>query len=181
MMHSSDTQERILEAGDLRVRFYWHADRYAHEVAVREGDQWRPLAVSAEGSPEEDWPASPPFQSLHIEDREDGRTLALLVGMAGKSHWSASIEIDNQAGQPSCVSFDVACRVRTCDVGRLGSTYRLLGGERGSKFQLELGGRFGPAKLEKAADNVAVIAEVTSHEDAQTIRWDYRLVLASDA
>ena len=105
----NDTQDRILEAGELRVRFTWQGDRFAHEVSVLNDGSWQPALASVEGTPQDDWPPSPPFQSLHIEHREDGRTLALLVGMAGKSHWSASIEIDAEA---RAVLFDVACRLR---------------------------------------------------------------------
>jgi hypothetical protein len=175
---SDNTAERILESGDLRVRFVWLGDRYGHEVLVRRGEPWYLAASSEEGTPMEAWPASPPFQSLHIEDREDGRTLALLVGMAGKSHWSASIEIENRAGEPACVSFDVACRVRAGEAGPLGSTYRLQNGAGGT-LKLELGGRFGPAKLETTGERNAVIAEMAAREEAQTVRWDYRLVLAN--
>ena len=52
----------------------------------------RPLLESIEGTATDDWPPSPPLQSLSIETLPDGRRVALLVGMAGRSHWSASIE-----------------------------------------------------------------------------------------
>lgn len=172
-MHSTAaTAERILEAGHLRVRFFWQGDRYAHEVSVRSGDAWLPALISVEGSPEQDWPASPPFQSLHIEQRDEGRTLALLVGMAGKSHWSASIEIDDQA---DCLLFDVACRARGCQAGSLGSTYRAAEGAVGDPLAIELGHRFGPATLESKASESRVVAEIDTDGNPQTIRWDYRL------
>lgn len=177
-MHStSATQERFLEAGDLRVRFYWQGDRYAHEVSRRIDGDWRPLLVSVEGSPQDDWPASPPFQSLHIEERDDGRTLALLVGMAGKSHWSASIEIETRQQQPlPCVSFDVACRVGDCPPGPLGSAYRAADAAASDAgMQIELSHRYGPATLEHAAGESRVVAQPVAAAGPQTIRWDYRL------
>jgi hypothetical protein len=182
-MHSTETTaERVLEAGNLRVRFYWHGDRYAHEVSVRSGDGWLPALVSVEGSPEHDWPASPPFQSLHIEQRDDGRTLALLVGMAGKSHWSASIEIDPQV---PCVAFDVACRARGCEAGSLRSSYRVADAavsnsavEAGELLAIELGHRFGPATLEIVEGVSRVVAQIDVDGNPQTIRWDYRLRVA---
>ncbi len=178
-MHStSATQERFLEAEDLRVRFYWHLDRYAHEVSRRIDGNWQPLLTSVEGSPADDWPASPPFQSLHIEQRDDGRTLALLVGMAGKSHWSASIEIEAGQQQPSpCVSFDVACRVHDCPPGPLGSAYRRVDATAGSDagLSVELTHRYGPATLEDVAGGSRVVAQPNADAGPQTIRWDYRL------
>ncbi len=143
---------------------------------MADGGQWRPLVASAEGTPSEDWPASPPFQSLHIDQRDDGRTLALLVGMAGRSHWSASVEI--QSSGP-CVSFDVACRVRGAQIGPLGSAYRLSEAPAGRASQplaIELGGRFGPAVLEFEGDSVRVAAQVPEGCEPQTVRWDYRVL-----
>jgi hypothetical protein len=174
-MHASETAERVLEAGKLRVRFVWYGDRYAHEVSVRSGDAWLPALVSVEGSPAHDWPASPPFQSLHIEQRDDGRTLALLVGMAGKSHWSASIEIDPPS---ACVLFDVACRARDCHAGSLGSAYRLLEAQVGEPLlAIESEHRFGPTELKSTEHGARIEALVEAEGNPQTIRWDYRLRL----
>jgi hypothetical protein len=79
----------------LRVIFHAQADRYAHTLAlverVRDGEQITPLAYSLEGSPLDAWPSSSPLQSLSVETRAAG-DVALLVGMAGRSHWSASFE-----------------------------------------------------------------------------------------
>ncbi len=165
-----------MEAGDLRVRFFWQSDRYAHEISRRAMNVWHPAWMSVEGSPADDWPPSPPFQSLHIQQRDDGRTLALLVGMAGKSHWSASIEIE--AESPS-VLFDVACRVRDCEAGPLGSTYRAAKGAIGGDVGLaiELSRRFGPATLQHAAGQTRVVAQSSAVAAPQTVRWDYRLCL----
>lgn len=174
----NDTQDRTLEAGPLRVRFTWQGDRFAHEVSVERDGTWQPVLVSVEGTPEDDWPPSPPFQSLHIEEREDGRTLALLVGMAGKSHWSASIEIDAAA---RAVLFDVACRLRAPAAGPLGSTYQSLaiGSDAHPPLVVELTHRFGPARLERAGERSAVLAEPAGDECPQTVRWDYQLLMAA--
>ncbi|HUY32922.1 MAG TPA: hypothetical protein VMV69_09085 [Pirellulales bacterium] len=125
-----------LEGGGLRVVFTRHADRYAHAVfravtARRSASKAAPadpslawaegaLLESIEGTPDDEWPASPALKELHFEDRADGRRLALLVGMAGKSHWSLSVELDAAASR---LTFDVACRLRGAPE-RLGSRYR---------------------------------------------------------
>ncbi len=170
----NDTQERILESGDLRVRFTWQADRYGHEVSRRRDGAWIAALASVEGTSEQGWPASPPFQSLHIEERDDGRTLALLVGMAGMSHWSASVEIDAAAG---CVRFDVACRVRAAEPGPLSSSYRLL---TAGLLAVVSSGRFGPTRLEQTGGQTVVVAQPTSDACPQTIRWDYQLLAVDD-
>src|SRR5436853_5119442 len=76
----------------LRVAFTRVKDRFAHTVWLLEGDAATPLWASVEGSDADDWPASPALQQLSIETLPDGRRVALLVGMAGTSHWSLSVE-----------------------------------------------------------------------------------------
>src|SRR5262249_2897942 len=114
--------EHLLEMTDLRVRFALADDRYKHAVECFGDDRWRTVLTSLEGTPDEPWPASPPFQSLHVDTGSNGFPRAMLVGMAGKSHWSASVEVDAAAG---VVTFDVACRIRQSDPGRLASSYRV--------------------------------------------------------
>jgi hypothetical protein len=109
----------------LRVEFLWHVDRYRHVIsAVDSTGLATPLLESVEGSLADDWPPSPPLQSLHLETRPDGSRVALLVGMAGKSHWSASIG----AGASAIgLVFDLACRAAIASV-QIGSRYRLASG-----------------------------------------------------
>ena len=83
---------------------------------------------SIEGSLESDtesadWPPSPPLQEINLH--ELGSSSALLgVGMAGKSHWSASVSTENEI-----VVSDLACLVKEDDSTNvnwwLGSTYRV--------------------------------------------------------
>jgi hypothetical protein len=116
----------INDGHKLRVEFFKSGDRYAHRLsAVVADDGGRetvvPLAESVEGDNDDPWPPSPPLQSLSIEELADGRTAALLVGMAGRSHWSASVEVAPGLGSPK---FQLACRFTTVP-DRLGSTYRI--------------------------------------------------------
>ncbi len=157
------------------MRFFWQQDRYAHEISVRSDAIWLPVLLSVEGTPSDNWPASPPFQSLHIEQRDDGRTLALLVGMAGKSHWSASVEIDTVS---QTVVFDVACRVRDCHAAWLGSTYqRPAAADRDNPHavQFDLPQRFGVTTLHTLDARTQVTAQLPENHVPQTIRWDYHL------
>jgi hypothetical protein len=102
--------------------FFRAQDRIAHRVEVAAGGGYEPLLESAEGSPEEPWPASPALQQVHFQPTPDGRQAALLVGMAGRSHWSASVEV---SGDGAAAVIEVACRAKSRP-DWLGSTYRLL-------------------------------------------------------
>src|SRR5690606_21760607 len=106
--------------------FAFCEDRFAHEIWVADGDDWYPVLLSVEGTPEQSWPASAPLQTLHVETRSEG-PLALLVGMAGKCHWSASAQLHTARHQ---VGFELAARVRPPGSPWLGSTYQVAQGYR---------------------------------------------------
>jgi len=92
----------------LHVEFERQLDRYGHTISmVDPSGGITPLLRSGEGVTEDDWPPSPPLQTLSMEKLSDARTVALLVGMAGRSHWSESVE--PVIGEAKIV-FDVACR-----------------------------------------------------------------------
>jgi hypothetical protein len=110
---------KVIDCGDLRVEFEWRGDRYGHCVKQQIGGVWHRVLESCEGSADEDWPPSPPLQSLHIEHRETG-SVALLVGKSGTSHWSASVEL---LAARSAMHFDIACRVHS-PPQHLGTVYR---------------------------------------------------------
>lgn len=131
--------EWIIESGErlLRLVLFRAGDRYAHRIELLASDgELIASAASVEGSfvgqalPDgshasfahvsETWPASPPFQQFHRQEI-DGRPAWFFVGMAGKSHWSASVTArDDVPGW----EFDVACRYRETP-GYLGSAYRV--------------------------------------------------------
>lgn len=104
----------------LRLTFYRLADRVGHRLELVAGDDALPVLESCEGNDQQVWPPSPALQSLHVEQREQG-PLALLVGMSGTSHWSASAE---RAPERAALLFDIACRVKQ-PPERLHSSYHL--------------------------------------------------------
>ena len=119
----------------LQVRFARSGDRFAHRLELVSAHSVVPLLTTVEGDNETTWPASPALQQLHIERRpiDGGATseVALLVGLAGRSHWSLSVEPRvEKAAEPHGVGglvaleFDAACRVHQLPE-RLGTTYRL--------------------------------------------------------
>src|SRR5687767_14004155 len=107
----------------LQVEFVRQADRFGHAIQLLGDDVVRPLLMSLEGTVADRWPPSPVLQQLHVEDRGLGKNVALLVGMAGRSHWSMSVEPDTQGAG---LVFDVACRVHAGESATLHSTYQFV-------------------------------------------------------
>ena len=109
----------VIEVGDLRVVFERRGDRFGHRVEVRAAADapWLVACYSLEGEADDDWPPSPPFQQLHVERRPRG-PVVLLVGMAGRTHWSGAVAEGDDGG----VQFDFAARAHQTPL-RLGSSY----------------------------------------------------------
>jgi hypothetical protein len=180
-----------IEGAGLRVVFRRLGDRFAHRVELVEGSHSTSILESLEGEPDDPWPPSPPLQELHFEDRPAGRRLALLVGRAGASHWSLSVEWDPHSAR---FSFDVACRVRSAPE-RLGSRYRLPGAAAGSGpidasagVALPGGRRLRSEAVEDrpACKLIQQAGEIQLHPAAiaapwpKTSRWQYSITAASD-
>src|SRR5262249_51362126 len=115
--------EFALTGQQLRIRFLTAGDRYAHVIALGNAERHWPLLESVEGGPDGMWPPSPALQGHRIEHLPGDRSVALLVGMAGRSHWSLAAEVIAENGVERLV-FDVACRVASLPE-RLGNRYRL--------------------------------------------------------
>ncbi len=122
----------------------------------------------------------------------------MLVGRAGKSHWSMSVTADEDT--PALI-FDVACRLRE-PPGFLGTTYQLSRtdfqvrptGSANARTALEIrptaAGRpslllkvdeiagAAPATIEVADDQVIIRAPQPTQPQA-TVRWKYRLSISS--
>lgn len=178
--------DRVLECGRLLLRFSWRGDRFAHAVSLADAPDAGLLLESLEGSASETWPPSGPLQSLHVEQQSGSNPVALLVGMAGKSHWSAAVEL---FPAQSRMRWDMACRVVVGAQGRLGSCYRATGrlqvvesfkalvgetpaNERGLVVRLD--GSVGRARLASSADRLEIVAEPESTStSAATVRWSY--------
>ena len=115
----------------IRVEFQRYLDRYRHTIHVVQDGLSTPLCESVEGSFADRWPPSPPIQDVSLApagDLQVDSAVALLVGRAGASHWSISVEAASPAEADlhnRCLVFDVACRVREMPEG-LQSTYQML-------------------------------------------------------
>jgi hypothetical protein len=175
-----------LPGGDkLSVVFERVTDRYQHTILY----SGQPLLRSVEGSASDPWPASPPLQSLSLETLPDGRRVALLVGMAGRGHWSASVEADQAGG---AFAFDIACRSPALQ-GMLDSRYAILTGDTSSTCALSptearigLGSvtvvvassHEGDAACELSVDDNGLVIQCQTAKEAAvgpTYRWRYRV------
>lgn len=105
----------------LVLQFPRVSDRWGHRLSLVGPEGEVVLLRSQEGDDQSSWPESPPLQCLSIEQRRKDHSVALLLGMAGGSHWSASIEPDPQRRS---LVFELACRV-SARPEFLGSHYTL--------------------------------------------------------
>ena len=134
-----------LAIGPTEIVFTWSGDRWTHHVATRDAGTWQ----SVEGPRPEDgdqrWPASPVLVELSTLQTAAGPAI-LGVGLAGRSHFSASIGPDPE--QPDRIRFEIACRFNEPPVW-LGTTSR------------------GPAKT------VFVRPRIESPAAPATVQWGY--------
>lgn len=178
-------KETVLSAGGgLSIALARVGDRYRHAVSIGAGDSTRVILQSLEGADQEAWPSSPPFQELHLERPRNAFETALVVGRAGRGHWSASIEAD---GGQETITFDVACRCSGA-IDWLGSRYHCLAGpllDGGRTFVLtpeyELQVLEGDLQLTEdgATPVFAIVPRYSALPTAQTVRWKYRIARRS--
>ena len=111
----------IIDAAGWRVSFHSCGDRIAHTVGLVVAGRVLPLLASVEGTPDDSWPPSPPLTTVETATARGGQQ-AMLLGMAGRNHWSVSLVVNEAAGR---LEFEVACRLKE-PAGRLGSAYRTM-------------------------------------------------------
>src|SRR5690242_15157141 len=97
--------EVLLTNGSLRLHFEKQGDRYAQEIEVLEAGHWTTLARSVEGTADQAWPASPPWQELTVEQRGPDQQIVFVVGKAGTAHWSGSFTNHSSGG----ILCEIAC------------------------------------------------------------------------
>lgn len=176
-------------------------DRLGHLVRLiaPDGSASDLALASVEDDAAQTWPSSPPLQSIHCELLPAGGTAALLVGMAGKSHWSASME--SLPGEGALL-FDFACRVRETPL-RLGTTYQVQSatrqsivpsniqrvsevevllslGEKSLRLSGEPAATHPSPRMELSSDSpgkINVSCQVNQITAASTLRWRYRLAI----
>lgn len=171
----------------LQVEFHTHGRRIAHRILAVIGGQTIPLLDSREGDDCEPFPPSPPLQQVAVEPRADGTRVALLVGMAARSHWSVSVE---ELSSQRTLRFDVACRSTAAQCEQLGSSYRAAGSWQPLTAQgglqcpvrtdciAKILGCADPEALCQVSGTAAMVsAQPTGRSRNATWRWRYDVVL----
>jgi hypothetical protein len=191
---TTEAPPRVLQVLDrdghgLQVTWYRDEDRYGHVIAYVAGARATACLTSDLGRERDPWPASPPLQQCSLEPSTRGRQMGLAVGMAGKSHWSQSVETDPVV--PGLV-FDLACRVHHQPLW-LGSSYRAAHAlEALSESRVRLTVAAGvdlilsrespdgasPVRLEVSGNHLALTADLGKLPLPSTVRWRYRVALA---
>jgi hypothetical protein len=106
----------------LKMVFEHQTDRWSHRLVVASEETETTILRSREGDAEQPWPPSPPLQDASHHSLATGEAV-LAVGMAGKSHWSASFSVDN-----GMFLADLACLFKiqpTQDTDSIGSQYEI--------------------------------------------------------
>jgi hypothetical protein len=154
----------------FRVEFRWLGDRYGHLISrFGPGNDPEPLLESIEGVTSDAWPPSPPLQSLTSQRMPNGASAALLVGMAGRSHWSASIEAVPNSAE---LIFDIACR-HSDQPSYLGSQYQTLAPTDKLFFIRGL-----DSKIQPQAEKLLIQPQLIA-ANLRTTRWRYVLTANS--
>jgi hypothetical protein len=136
-MHRHDTRSPInrpplhLDAGPTAAVFTWTGDRWSHRITTEAGgetDGWNSLDGAWPPANDPRWPASPALVELSRvalpRGAAGGGSALVGVGLAGRSHFSASIAPDPQVAD--AIRFEIACRLHAPPIW-LGSTYRAGG------------------------------------------------------
>jgi hypothetical protein len=170
----------------LRITFRWDEDRFGHEISCLAGAAATVCLTAELGRDQDPWPASPALQQLSVEELQPGRPSALLVGMAGQSHWSQCVDAEPAT---TSLTFDVACRVQR-EPQWLGSRYRAhhdaacpptpagriaLGG--GVELTIELAADSPPARITGAGGPLVIAPDLRVQRFPSTVRWKYRISL----
>ena len=168
MPNSPKTQILTTRDNRLRVRFVWKDDRFGHLIELNSVGDWHVVAESTEGTSDDFWPASPPFQQVESHVISGDTQCLLAVGLSGSSHWSASIEEIHENVPHTAIRFDIACRMKKAD-GQLGSSYHV---EPGQPVEIVTS-----SIVSTEARSVNITPNANPSDRSVTARWAYDFVI----
>ena len=158
-----------------RLVFEPDGDRYAHLWEVVTSGGVRATLSSVEGGEVDAWPQSPPLQQVHLERTHSGQEIVLAVGMAGRSHWSASFELLDDG---AALRAEIACRCWSAP-RYLGSRYRLSCANADVPPELRVTPLVETTRFVWLANDAASELQIDASWSAitwpQTLQWRYRI------
>lgn len=120
-----------LEFAETKVEYRWRQDRFDHVISILTSDGWMELLQSVEGTNQDPWPISPPWQQMVRESMGHvGEDVLLGVGLSGNGHWSIAVHPTNsepsqdQSALFRGLAFDIACKTSK-PATRLGSLWKI--------------------------------------------------------
>ena len=123
--HETSSGAETIIASCFQLRFWWHEDRWRHEVVSTGPAGSLPRFHAVEMAADHDEPrrvVGPAYQQIHLEeDRKAGVVRAFLVGQSGPHHFSAAFEVAERP-HGAVIDVDVADRCRA-PVEYLAATY----------------------------------------------------------
>ena len=181
-------------AARLAIEFVETDDRWAHSMVDLSRDP-KQLLTSVEGTAEQDWPCSPPLQQVSRHESEQGIAL-LSVGMAGRSHWSASFSIDGD----DALLAELAClareNYRSSAARFIGTTYEIANDLRhqlledgtveiktpsGNVLVEPVGGQGWSSRLALDGNRLTVAPGAGQDLSNRSTRWAYRIRFTDEA
>ena len=112
-----------ISAGALEVVFAWSDDRWTHRLLLAGETAWESVEGPWPSTEDPRWPASPVL--VELDRVGQGPEAAIVaVGLAGRSHFSASVACVPGAAGSTELLFELACRAHE-PPGWIGSSYRL--------------------------------------------------------
>ncbi len=177
-----------------RIKLTWEYsdDRWRHVLSLLRGDAWEPLLTSVEGTAADDFPASPVFQELLLEQKQSDLCEVQLFGRSGKILFAAAVTLD---ATKQIVEFDISARLRSgVTYERLSSTYAVPEWQQQDQQAQITTGSGAPLLVDPISPEAEPTCKITKNQPGQlqidctteqsagsspsgtTLRWQYRIL-----
>ena len=126
-IYQTSSAAETIVASCFELRFWWHEDRWRHEIVSTAAAASLPRVAAVEATVDLEGHhriVSPTYQQIHLdEDRAAGSVRAFLVGQSGPHHFSAAFHVQERP-HGAVVDVDVADRC-LAPVEYLAATYHV--------------------------------------------------------
>lgn len=195
-----------LVAGPLTLLFTRSLDRWTHQFLITSdgliSGADNKVLTSIEGDSEQFWPPSPPMQEIDLPQSNTASKVALGLGRAGQSHWSASFSLTSPSKGRHEALVEVACLsslqsssaaaaeiqlASRYDMNFEVETLRLQKASRALRrttpgWEMEivpLGGERSDSRFQIEGQQLLIQPTRISSEPRKPTQWGYRLVVTA--